>query len=241
MLIKECNKVNVLPAKGHLPLDKTKHFLKTIPGDISQPKAEWWLAPHWAMWCMGKQRQCVGGAPGLTFPPTGKQWRKKTKPGGMWWGPWSRLGDPSSWPGCGSGTGALGGSGCILGSSCSSSGCHGCGLGSTWLLWAPFSFLSEQHLGLAGAVFQHQTRNAAVRWNREETASSREGQGPLSWPWKLHTPSLASGSSLCFLLLEPCPRHDVDSVELNSARNFIPFFSNHGTKARALFHTTVRH
>lgn len=79
MLIKECNKVSVLPTKEYLywPLDKPRHFLKTVPGVVSQPKAEWQLAPCWAMWCMGKQRQRVRDAPSLTPPPAGKQWENR--------------------------------------------------------------------------------------------------------------------------------------------------------------------
>lgn len=77
MLIKECNKVSVLSTKEYLPLDKPKHFLKTVPGVVSQPKAEWQLAPCWGMWCMEKQRLCVRDAPSLTSPPAGKHWKNR--------------------------------------------------------------------------------------------------------------------------------------------------------------------
>lgn len=190
----------------------------------------------------GKTKAAWQGCSWPTSLPAGKQWKNQTKPGGMWQDLETSLGDPSSWPDCGSGTGTgTLGSGHISGSSRSSSSCCGChGCGSSVLHVAPVGSIFF-FLGLAGAVFQHQTRNGAVWRNGEGTAGGRERQGQPSWPWELHTPSLGSASSLSFLLLELCPCHDLGGMELNSARNSTLFSSNQGTKARALFHMTVRH
>lgn len=128
----------------------------------------------------------------------------------------------------------------ILGSSCSSRCC--CGLGSMGLQWAPFSFSWGSILGSLALSFS--TKAEMLRFGAagkglpvaERDEAYRAGPETCTL-----LPSLGSASSLSFLLLEPCPHHDVAAMELNSARSSIPFFSNHGTKARVLFRTAVRH
>lgn len=79
VLIKECNKAIVLPTKEYLPLDKPKHFLKTVLG----AKSRMVTGPTLSHVVCGKTRAVWQGCSQPNFPPSWETVGKQTKPGGM--------------------------------------------------------------------------------------------------------------------------------------------------------------